>query len=256
MAITAMLKSMNQTTNHNLFKLMIISITFEPRSRGNSEIQLHHDSGDTTILYFMSTFPIKAKEWYEYFIKEDLKTNPNLFCNDGLTISNHYERLFLDAQLERPIMVATYHDGERKRIGKRIRDIREELHLEARQLASMTGIDAASISRIEQGKHSVGIDILSKIANALGYRIDLIKNINMKKLSIKCGKVSDSIETLKRICDIEATKLKNELVIENGKSLTVPFWTSDVQELICTGVFKNNGNGEITYELDFSNTTL
>lgn len=64
--------------------------------------------------------------------------------------------------------------NERFRIGARIREIREERGIEARDLAKVAGIDAANLSKIENGKHSVGIDILSKIAAALGKKIDLV----------------------------------------------------------------------------------
>ncbi len=64
--------------------------------------------------------------------------------------------------------------GERTRIGNRIRQIRTERGIEARDLASLVGIDAANLSRIENGKYSVGIDILSKIAASLGKKIDLV----------------------------------------------------------------------------------
>ena len=64
--------------------------------------------------------------------------------------------------------------GERIRIGGRIRQIREERNVEARELAKLAGIDAANLSRIEKGKYSVGIDILSKIAAALGKKIDFV----------------------------------------------------------------------------------
>lgn len=64
--------------------------------------------------------------------------------------------------------------GERTRIGNRIRQIREERKIEARDLAKLAGIDAANLSRIENGKYSVGIDILSKIAASLGKKIDLV----------------------------------------------------------------------------------
>ena len=63
---------------------------------------------------------------------------------------------------------------ERIRIGGRIRQIREERNVEARELAKLAGIDAANLSRIEKGKYSVGIDILSKIAAALGKKIDFV----------------------------------------------------------------------------------
>lgn len=65
---------------------------------------------------------------------------------------------------------------ERERIGKRIRQMREKKGMEARDLALLAGIDAANLSRIEQGKYSTGIDILSRIAVILGAHLDLVPN--------------------------------------------------------------------------------
>ena len=64
--------------------------------------------------------------------------------------------------------------AERERIGSKIRQIREEKGMEAKQLAMLSGIDAANMSRIEQGRYSVGVDILSKISHALGVKVDLV----------------------------------------------------------------------------------
>ena len=66
--------------------------------------------------------------------------------------------------------------GERTRIGNKIRQIRKEKRIEAKDLARLAKIDAANLSRIEQGKYSVGLDILSKLASALGYHIDIVPN--------------------------------------------------------------------------------
>jgi DNA-binding XRE family transcriptional regulator len=63
---------------------------------------------------------------------------------------------------------------ERERIGAKIRSLREAKGMEAKQLAIITNIDAANISRIEQGRYSVGLDILAKIALALGAKVDLV----------------------------------------------------------------------------------
>ncbi|MBD5238795.1 MAG: helix-turn-helix transcriptional regulator [Bacteroidales bacterium] len=65
--------------------------------------------------------------------------------------------------------------AERTRIGARIRQLREEYGIEARELAQMTKIDAANLSRIEKGRYSVGLDILSRIAAALGKKIDFVE---------------------------------------------------------------------------------
>ena len=71
--------------------------------------------------------------------------------------------------------------GERLRIGRRIKELREAKKMEARDLALLTGIDAANLSRIEQGKYSTGIDILSRIAIVLNAHLDLIPNEDRKQ---------------------------------------------------------------------------
>jgi DNA-binding Xre family transcriptional regulator len=70
--------------------------------------------------------------------------------------------------------------AERVRIGKRIKELREAKKMDARDLALLTGIDAANLSRIEQGKYSTGIDILSRIAVILNAHLDLIPNEESK----------------------------------------------------------------------------
>lgn len=64
--------------------------------------------------------------------------------------------------------------GERTRIGKKIRQIREDKEIEAKDLAKLANVDAANLSRIEKGKYSVGLDILSRIAFVLGCQIDIV----------------------------------------------------------------------------------
>lgn len=71
------------------------------------------------------------------------------------------------------ISAGTRHE-DRVRIGSLIRKIREARGIESRDLARLSGIDAANMSRIENGKYSVGLDILSKIAAALGKKVDLV----------------------------------------------------------------------------------
>lgn len=66
--------------------------------------------------------------------------------------------------------------SERIRIGRRIKELREAKRMEARDLALLTGIDAANLSRIEQGKYSTGVDILSRICIILDAHLDLVPN--------------------------------------------------------------------------------
>lgn len=71
------------------------------------------------------------------------------------------------------ISSGTRHE-DRARIGNRIKEIREERGLDGRDLARLAGIDAANLSRIENGRYSVGLDILAKIATALGKKVDFV----------------------------------------------------------------------------------
>ena len=64
---------------------------------------------------------------------------------------------------------------ERERIGAKIRYLRESKGMEAKQLAILANIDASNLCRIEQGRYSVGLDILTKISRALGVKVDLVE---------------------------------------------------------------------------------
>lgn len=64
--------------------------------------------------------------------------------------------------------------NDRERIGKRIKEIRLQKGITQEELAEMVGIQRASLSRIEAGRFSVGLDILSKIAGVLNCRIDIV----------------------------------------------------------------------------------
>lgn len=68
----------------------------------------------------------------------------------------------------------TEKDDERARIGKRIKALRLEKGYEAKTLATIAGIDAANLCRIEAGKYSVGFDILAKIAKVFNKKIDFV----------------------------------------------------------------------------------
>ena len=72
------------------------------------------------------------------------------------------------------LWVMNDRNKERERIGARIKSIRKEQGMEAKALAEKVGIDPGNLSRIEQGKFSVGIDILNKIAGFLNMKLDFV----------------------------------------------------------------------------------
>lgn len=65
--------------------------------------------------------------------------------------------------------------NDRERIGKRIAELRQSKQLSQVKLAELTGIAPGNIARIELGKYSTGIDLLSKIGDALGCKIDFVE---------------------------------------------------------------------------------
>ncbi|MBR8707059.1 helix-turn-helix domain-containing protein [Bacteroides pyogenes] len=65
--------------------------------------------------------------------------------------------------------------NDKKRIGKMIADIRTEQGLTVRELADIAGVTSTNICKIENGKYSPGVDVLSRILSALGYRLTIEK---------------------------------------------------------------------------------
>lgn len=63
--------------------------------------------------------------------------------------------------------------NERERIGKRIAELRKAKGLTQAQLAEKTGFPRSNIGRIETGRYSVGLDVLAKIADALGAKVEI-----------------------------------------------------------------------------------
>lgn len=75
-------------------------------------------------------------------------------------------------------------------------------------------------------------------------------------MKIRCGRVTDSMETLESLCREEAEKLLATLDVPEGRQVEVPFWTKDFPELIAVGKFSCDKYGKVIYELDFSESTL
>ena len=124
--------------------------------------------------YYAGRFPYYYQKYFEdnismslsywIWIKMNYDEGLGIFGGKG---DREEERIFLNQ--------------ERVRIGARIRELRKEKSIDAKKLAEAANIDAANLSRIEQGRYSVGLDILSKIALALGVKLELIDFVEPKK---------------------------------------------------------------------------
>ena len=62
----------------------------------------------------------------------------------------------------------------RLRIGQRIAQLREERGLTQTALAEMIGMQQQHISRLEKGRYSARLDLLTTVAAALGCEVDLV----------------------------------------------------------------------------------
>ena len=141
----------------------------------DSQVEVQTPDGEIFTLW-LSLSKYDSEEYKNYVLHLAEFIFDRNFSVDKENMINRISRdLMLNA-----ISVMSVDNGnrqqERERIGKRIRELREAKKMEARDLALLTGIDAANLSRIEQGKYSTGIDILSRIAIVLNAHLDLIPN--------------------------------------------------------------------------------
>ena len=84
----------------------------------------------------------------------------------------------------------------------------------------------------------------------------IIKIMETKQINFKCGSVKDEFDMLTTLCEKEAHKLCSKLDIKPNSTVEVSFWTKDFPELICVGKFTADEDGNITFVLDYSETTL
>ena len=103
---------------------MIEDIIFETKGSNQCEIKLQHSTGETTTLLFNSTFPLQAQEYYLKAIQLLQQEKPYLSPKDDLF--GIFTLWFVQNSLEMPLGVGTSKNEERIRIGKRIKEIREE----------------------------------------------------------------------------------------------------------------------------------
>lgn len=66
--------------------------------------------------------------------------------------------------------------NERIRIGAQLKDYRTQNKLTVRQLADLSSVSYQNITKIENGKYNVSIDILEKLTKALNLTIKLIES--------------------------------------------------------------------------------
>ena len=59
----------------------------------------------------------------------------------------------------------------REEIGSELQTIRVQRGMSQRELAEASGVHYSNIAKIEMGRYNVSVDILGKVADALGMRL-------------------------------------------------------------------------------------
>lgn len=62
----------------------------------------------------------------------------------------------------------------RQKIGTQISEARERKGYSIRELAEKCGVSYVTISKIENGKFNVGLDVIARIASVLGLEVELV----------------------------------------------------------------------------------
>ena len=63
--------------------------------------------------------------------------------------------------------------NSRERIGRMIRELRQNKGLTQQELAELSGMNRTTIGKIESGKFNASIDLISKLIEPLGAELDI-----------------------------------------------------------------------------------
>ena len=95
----------------------------------------------------------------------DENMNLQISEEDYKRLKNEFEAAYMDSFIVKDI---------KKSIGNRIQELRKEAGMTQTQLAEKCGMAQPNIARIEAGTYATSIDVLSRIAEALGKKIELV----------------------------------------------------------------------------------
>ena len=151
-------------------KTKILSI--KVAKNGTSQVRLEHPYGGVYIIGFGSKMPLLCEKEYSEAICTITDNFIELERDDYFNYLTH--QLIVHGY-EMPMYAGQDRNIDRERIGHRIKTLREEKQMDAKTLAQKAGITPANMSRIEQGKYSPGLDILCRIASAMGMQLDFVK---------------------------------------------------------------------------------
>jgi transcriptional regulator with XRE-family HTH domain len=131
-----------------------------------------------------------------------------------------------------------------KKIGRRIRELREQRKMTLRQLAAVAGMHHTYMHRIEKGEMSPTIRTLQKIANALSAELNV--TVNKKSLTLEEEVVIEDETLIKRI--ISYTKVIKDT---EKKELIVKLLRETMSTEIVTYFFDSQSEWLVLYSLQY-----
>lgn len=139
------------------------------------KVKVVTSGGDTYILGYSDTMNYQIEEkWDGHYTKSVAALFDKYYQGNDEDLWGPIIRGMFEARLNPFLWVTKDKDKERERIGCRIKDLRKAQGMDAKELVNRVGIDAGNLSRIEQGRFSVGLDILNKIAGVLNMKLDFV----------------------------------------------------------------------------------
>ncbi len=146
-------------------------LSIEPIKKNSALVRVELSSGEVYLIGFWGLAFVEAPEIYGRILQHMIDS---FEASEETDLKSYLQGIYSRAKDDSLLYVIPETIGERERIGRMIRDLRTAKGLEAKKLATIANIDPANISRIEQGKYSVGSDILCRIAAALDSRVEIV----------------------------------------------------------------------------------
>ncbi len=148
-------------------------ISIEPVKKNSTLVRVELSNGQRYSIGYWGLIYVEAPQIYGRVLQHIL----DQFEESEETDLKAYLQAFYARAKDNSLMYVIPDDNdERERIGRAIRELRTMRMMDAKRLAAMANIDPANISRIEQGRYSVGLDVLCRIADALDSRIEIVPN--------------------------------------------------------------------------------
>lgn len=165
---------------------------------------------------FVALVQVNPLQKLTYHLKEALKTGDEELIEIANAIGD-IPSPFVDPKAQ--FYIGYYHQKSefdniafRSHIGQKITQIRKDKGLTQEQLSAMTGLDRANIAKIEKGRYNTGIDIIGKICDALGCRIDIVKNMN--EVVVTKEEMKRIMENFRRLTDKPAVVVDGNSLVE------------------------------------------